>query len=59
MSPNSKAAAPAAPPGPRAKVAVAAIVLPLAILYPLTGLSLILAVAIDQLVALLRRPAIA
>ena len=48
---------PVAPPGPRARVAVLAIVLPLAILYPLTGLSLIAAVALDRLVARLRRPA--
>jgi uncharacterized iron-regulated membrane protein len=57
MSPGSKAAAPAAPPGPRAKVALGAIVLPLAILYPLTGLSLIVAVAVDWAIGRLRRPA--
>lgn len=56
--PRGRLAAPVAPPGPRAKVAVLAIVLPLAILYPLTGLSLVVAVLLDRLVALLRaRPA--
>ena len=46
-----------APPGPRAKFAALTIVLPLSILYPLTGLSLDTAVALGWLVALLRRPA--
>lgn len=41
--------APVAPPGPRARAAVLGIVLPLAILYPLTGLSLLAAVALDRL----------
>lgn len=40
--------APPAPPGPRARAAVVGIVLPLAILYPLTGLSLIAAVLLDR-----------
>ncbi|WP_246846128.1 PepSY domain-containing protein [Brevundimonas sp. SGAir0440] len=40
--------APPAPPGPRARAAVLGIVLPLAILYPLTGLSLIAAVLLDR-----------
>jgi uncharacterized iron-regulated membrane protein len=59
--PKGRLAAPVAPPGPRAKVAVLAIVLPLAILYPLTGLSLVVAVGLDRLVASLprRRPAAA
>lgn len=39
--------APPAPPGPRVRAAVLGIVLPLAILYPLTGLSLIAAVLLD------------
>jgi len=52
--PKGRLAAPAAPPGPRARIAVLAIVLPLAILYPLTGLSLLTAVLIDRLVAGLR-----
>ena len=54
--PRGRLAAPPAPPGPRAKTAVLAIVLPLAILYPLTGLSLIVAVGLDRLVAALSRP---
>lgn len=41
--------APSAPPGPRARAAVLGIVLPLAVLYPLTGLSLLAAVAADRL----------
>ena len=53
--PKGRLGAPIAPPGPRARVAVLAIVLPLAILYPLTGLSLIAAVALDRLVQLLLR----
>lgn len=44
--------APPAPPGPRARTAVLAIVLPLAALYPLTGLSLLAAVLLDRLVRL-------
>ena len=51
--PNGRLGAPLAPPGPRAKVAVLAIVLPLAILYPLTGLSLIVAVGLDRIVSML------
>ena len=47
--------APVAPPGPRARAAVLGIVLPLAILYPLTGLSLIVAVVLDLAVQRLRR----
>ena len=42
--------APVAPPGPRVRAAVLGIVLPLAILYPLTGLSLIVAVLLDRAV---------
>ena len=53
--PSPPLAAPVAPPGPRAKVAVLAIVLPLAILYPLTGLSLIVAVGLDRIVSMLSR----
>lgn len=50
--------APPAPPGPRARAAVLGIVLPLAILYPLTGLSLLAALALDRLgVALFRQKA--
>ena len=47
--------APPAPPGPRARAAVLGIVLPLAILYPLTGLSLLAALALDRLGAVLIR----
>ncbi|WGM30377.1 PepSY domain-containing protein [Brevundimonas sp. NIBR11] len=54
--PKGRLAAPVAPPSPRAKAAVLAIVLPLAILYPLTGLSLIVAVGLDRLVWFLNRP---
>lgn len=45
--------APEAPPGPRVRAAVLGIVLPLAILYPLTGLSLAAALLLDLA---LRRP---
>ena len=47
--------APPAPPGPRARAAVLGIVLPLAIFYPLTGLSLLAALAVDRLVAIVAR----
>lgn len=57
--PTGRLAAPVAPPGPRARAAVLGIVLPLAILYPLTGLSLLAAVAVDRLWRLVRRPAAA
>lgn len=46
--------APEAPPGPRVRAAVLGIVLPLAVLYPLTGLGLILALAVDRIVRALR-----
>ena len=48
--------APTAPPGPRVRTAVLGIVLPLAILYPLTGLSLLAAIGVDRLVRLIHRP---
>ncbi|HYC68837.1 PepSY domain-containing protein [Brevundimonas sp.] len=41
--------APIAPPGVRARAAVLGIVLPLAILYPMTGLSLVVALLVDRL----------
>lgn len=44
--------APFAPPGPRARAAVLGLVLPLAVLYPLTGLSLVAAIILDRLVSL-------
>lgn len=47
--------APEVPPGPRVRAAVLGIVLPLAILYPLTGLSLIAALAIERAATLVRR----
>ena len=52
--------APPAPPGRRARVVVLGIVLPLAVLYPLTGLSLLAALLIDRIVqaAARRRPAV-
>ncbi len=53
---KGRLAAPVAPPGPRAKAAVLGIVLPLCILYPLTGLSLLVAVLLDRAVAAIRRP---
>ncbi len=42
--------APTAPPGPRARIAVLCIVIPLSILYPLTGLSLVAALLLDRAV---------
>jgi|SynMetStandDraft_2_1070026.scaffolds.fasta_scaffold00642_13 uncharacterized iron-regulated membrane protein len=42
------AGAPPAPPGPRARIAVLCIVIPLSILYPLTGLSLVAALLLDR-----------
>lgn len=42
--------APTAPPGPRARIAVRCIVIPLSILYPLTGLSLVAALLLDRAV---------
>jgi len=47
--------APVAPTGPRARAAVLGIVLPLAALYPLTGLSLVIAVVFDLALKRLRR----
>ena len=47
--PKGRLGAPSAPPGPRVRAAVLGIVLPLAVLYPLTGLSLVFCVLIDQL----------
>jgi outer membrane autotransporter protein len=45
--PKGRLGAPVAPPGPRVRAAVLGIVLPLAVLYPLTGLSLIAALLLD------------
>ena len=47
--------APEAPPGPRVRAAVIGIVLPLSILYPLTGLSLLVALLGERVVLALRR----
>jgi uncharacterized iron-regulated membrane protein len=47
--------APEVPPGPRVRAAVLGIVLPLAILYPLTGLSLIAVLILDRAVSAARR----
>lgn len=52
--PTGSLGAPVAPPGPRVRAAVLGIVLPLAVLYPLTGLSLLVAVALDRLITLIR-----
>lgn len=42
--------APIAPPGARVRTAVLGIVIPLSILYPLTGLSLLAALLLDWIV---------
>ena len=42
--------APPSPPRPRARTAVLCIVIPLSILYPLTGLSLVAALLLDRAV---------
>lgn len=55
--PKGGLGAPPVPPGPRARAMVLGIVLPLAILYPLTGLSLLAALLLDRLVGLARRQA--
>lgn len=47
--------APEVPPGPRVRAAVLGIVLPLAILYPLTGVSLIVVLILDRAVSAARR----
>lgn len=47
--------APVAPPGPHVRAAVLGIVLPLALFYPLTGLSLIAALALERAATLGRR----
>ncbi len=45
--PSRRLAAPVAPPGPRVRTAVLAIVIPFCILYPLTGLSLLVVLLLD------------
>lgn len=49
-------AAPPAPTGLRARAAVLGIVIPLCILYPLTGLSMLAALALDRLISRVVRP---
>lgn len=53
--PKDRLAAPVAPPGPRVRAAALGIVIPLCILYPLTGLSLLVAVGLDRAVAAIRK----
>ncbi|MFE9085387.1 PepSY-associated TM helix domain-containing protein [Brevundimonas sp. NPDC003935] len=48
--------APTAPPGPRVRFAVPGIVIPLCILYPLTGLSLVTVLLLDFAARRLMRP---
>ncbi len=48
--------APTAPPSHRARIAVLCIVIPLSILYPLTGLSLVAALLLDRAVRAFTRP---
>lgn len=45
-----RSGAPPAPPGPHARIVVLCIVIPLSILYPLTGLSLVAALLLDRAV---------
>lgn len=53
--PNGRLGAPTAPPGPRVRAAVLGIVIPFCILYPLTGLSLLVALLLDQAVRVAMR----
>jgi uncharacterized iron-regulated membrane protein len=53
--PKGRLGAPTTPPGPRVRAAVLGLVLPLAIFYPMTGASLIVALALDRLGRLIRR----
>lgn len=46
--PKGRLGAPVAPPGPRLRAAVLGIVIPFCILYPLTGLSLLVALLLDR-----------
>jgi uncharacterized iron-regulated membrane protein len=57
--PKGRLAAPVVSPGPRVRAAVLGIVIPLCILYPLTGLSLVVAVLLDRTVGAIRRRATA
>lgn len=55
--PKGRLGAPVAPPGRRVRAAVLGIVIPLCILYPLTGLSLLVAVGLDRAVTAIRKRA--
>jgi uncharacterized iron-regulated membrane protein len=55
--PNGRLGAPTAPPGARVRAAVLGIVIPFCVIYPLTGLSLLIALAADRLLILTRRRA--
>ncbi len=48
--PSRRLGAPSVPPGPRLRAAVLGIVIPFCILYPLTGLSLLVALLLEQAV---------
>ena len=52
---RARLGAPPAPPGARVRAAVLGIVIPLSILYPLTGLSLIAVLLLDRAARLIRR----
>ncbi|MNS64060.1 PepSY-associated TM helix [compost metagenome] len=54
--PHARLGAPIAPPGPRVRFAVLGIVIPLCILYPLTGLSLVTVLLLDFAARRLMRP---
>lgn len=53
---RARLGAPTAPPGPRVRFAVLGIVIPLCILYPLTGLSLVIVLLLDFAARRLTRP---
>ena len=55
--PKGRLGAPTAPPGPRLRAAVLGIVIPFCIVYPLTGLSLLAALAVDRVWTQARRRA--
>jgi uncharacterized iron-regulated membrane protein len=54
--PSGRLAAPVVPPGPRVRAAVLGIVIPFCILYPLTGLSLLVVLLLDWAARTLIRP---
>ena len=53
---RARLGAPTAPPGPRIRLAILGIVIPLCILYPLTGLSLVAVLLLDFAARRLMRP---